>query len=207
MTDQSGSPSGVTRRGFLKGVGVAAVAPSILSSSPLSPSQDRAGRVDGPDATTLRLRVNGTEHEVQAEPRTTLLEVLRFSLQLTGAKEVCDQGSCGACTVLLDGKAVNACMVLAIDCEGHDVLTIEGLAPEGDLHPLSQAFVEDDALQCGYCTPGMIMAAHACLSAKPDATREEIVEGISGNLCRCGTYPRIITAVEKAQQRLRGGGR
>jgi xanthine dehydrogenase YagT iron-sulfur-binding subunit len=205
MTDPNSS-RGVTRRGFLKGVGVAAVTPSILSSASAQDAGSADGQVFGPGSHELRLRINGQDQRVQAEPRTTLLDVLRNQLQLTGSKEVCDQGSCGACSVLLDGELSNACMLLAVDCVGHEILTIEGLAQGDELHPISAAFVEDDALQCGYCTPGMVMASYACLSKKPNASLDEIKDAISGNLCRCGTYNNIFTAVQKAQKRM-GGGR
>lgn len=132
------------------------------------------------------------------EPRATLLDLLRNQLELTGAKEACDLGACGACTLEVGGKTVNACMVLALDCEGAEILTVEGLSDGEKLHPLQQSFVEADALQCGYCTCGMLMSAHACLAANPGAGSREIREALAGNLCRCGTYPRVFEACEKA---------
>jgi xanthine dehydrogenase YagT iron-sulfur-binding subunit len=135
----------------------------------------------------------------------TLLRLLRERLDLTGAKEVCDRGSCGACTVHLDGKAVNSCLLLAVDCEGRDVTTVEGLAKGDALHPVQQAFCEEDALQCGFCTPGMVMSCAALLKANPKPTLDETKAALSGNICRCGTYFNIFRAVDRAAQSMRGG--
>jgi len=149
----------------------------------------------GPQKTTLTLQVNGYQQQVEVEPRRTLLDVLRIDLGLTGAKLVCNMGNCGACTVLLDGVAVYSCLTLAIECEGKAITTIEGLTPDGSLHPLQHAFVQHDALQCGFCTPGQVLAAHALLQRHPHPTEEQVVLGMSGNLCRCGAYRGIIDAV------------
>ncbi len=154
--------------------------------------------VRGPSAVDLTLEVNGLDRRVRVEPRTTLLDTLRDQLALTGAKRVCDRGECGACTVLVDGEAVYACMTLAVECEGRSIVTIEGLAGAEKLHPIQQAFIEADALQCGFCTSGQILAAKALLDRNPHPTPEEIRRGVSGNLCRCGTYPKIFRAVERA---------
>lgn len=149
----------------------------------------------GPQKTAIMLDVNGLTQYVEIEPRRTLLDTLRIDLGLTGAKLVCNMGNCGACTVLVDGVAVYSCLTLAIECEGKRITTIEGLSEEGSLHPLQQAFVQHDALQCGFCTPGQVLAAHALLERNPQPTEAEVVEGMSGNLCRCGAYRGIVEAV------------
>jgi carbon-monoxide dehydrogenase small subunit len=142
----------------------------------------------------INLRVNSEEYEVAVAPNRTLLEVLR-ELNFTGTKEGCDMGGCGACTVLLDGEPILSCLTLAIDVKDRDILTIEGLAQEGDLHPLQKAFVDHGAIQCGYCIPGTILAAKALLDKNPHPTKDEVKEGISGNLCRCTGYVKIIDAI------------
>lgn len=148
----------------------------------------------------LELKINGELYQTEAEPCRTLLEVLRDNLGLTGTKRGCDEGDCGACTVLLDGKPVAACLVLAIEARGKDILTIEGLATNGKLHPLQDAFIKYGAIQCGFCTPGMILAAKALLDRNPKPTKDEIKEAISGNLCRCTGYIKIIEAIQAVAQ-------
>jgi xanthine dehydrogenase YagT iron-sulfur-binding subunit len=144
----------------------------------------------------VRLRVNGGEHEVAATPATTLLDALRDEMRLTGTKKGCALGQCGACTVLMDGRRVNACLVLALRAEGREITTIEGLADaDGGLHPLQRAFVAHDALQCGYCTPGQIMAGVACIAEGRAGSDAEVRRWMSGNLCRCGAYTNIVRAV------------
>jgi carbon-monoxide dehydrogenase small subunit len=149
----------------------------------------------------VRLKVNGDEYTVHVEPWRTLLDVLRDELGLTGTNRGCNQGDCGACTVHVSGRAMNACLVLAVDADGSDVTTIEGLTRGGKLHPLQKAFIDEGAVQCGYCTPGMIMTAAAFLDAHPDPTDEEIRDGIEGNLCRCTGYESIVRAVRAASRR------
>ncbi len=144
---------------------------------------------------SINLTVNGIGHEVDVEPYRTLLDVLREDLGLTGTKRGCDHGDCGACTVLLDGRAVNSCLVLAMDARGRDILTIEGMAIEGELHPLQRAFIEHGALQCGYCTGGNILSARALLEENPDPSEPEVREALAGNLCRCTGYDKIVEAV------------
>ncbi|MDO8636582.1 MAG: (2Fe-2S)-binding protein [Dehalococcoidia bacterium] len=143
----------------------------------------------------IELKVNGESYEAAVDPHRTLLEVLRENLGLTGAKEGCDLGACGACTVLIDGKAVLSCLTLAVDSQKKEITTIEGLAKEGKLHPLQQNFVNHGAIQCGFCTPGMILSAKAMLDKSPKPTEEEVKRGISGNLCRCTGYTKIIEAI------------
>ena len=147
---------------------------------------------------TITLTVNGTPRTVDVPAHQSLLEVLRDQLALTGTKECCAEGECGACTVLLNGRAVNSCLVLAVECDGEEVVTIEGLAGDGQLDPIQQAFVETGAVQCGFCIPGMIVAARYLLSTNPQPTESEIKEGLAGNLCRCAAYSRIIEAVALA---------
>lgn len=151
----------------------------------------------------IQLRVNGELYEVAVHPHWTLLEVLREELDLTGAKKGCDAGDCGGCTVILDGKPVVSCLTLAVEADGRDILTIEGLAQNGQLHPIQNAFVEHGAIQCGFCTPGVIMSAKALLDENPNPTEEEVRQAIAGNLCRCTGYVKIVEAILAASQ---GGG-
>ncbi|GLQ79105.1 (2Fe-2S)-binding protein [Mesorhizobium huakuii] len=148
----------------------------------------------------VHLDINGQHHELQLEPRVTLLDALRERLGLTGTKKGCDHGQCGACTVHIDGERVLACLTLAAQAEGRSITTIEGLAREGELHPVQAAFLEQDAFQCGYCTPGQIMSAVACIREGHAGSDEEIREYMAGNLCRCGAYPHIVAAVRQAAQ-------
>ena len=155
----------------------------------------------------ISLTVNGENHEVVVEPRTTLLEVLRDSLGLTGAKEGCSLGNCGACTVLLDGRPVLSCLLLAVEAQGKEIVTIEGLAEGSKLHPLQEAFVEHGAVQCGFCIPGMILSAKALLDENPHPTEEEVKEAISGNLCRCTGYSNAVRAILAAAKAKEEGKR
>jgi carbon-monoxide dehydrogenase small subunit len=153
----------------------------------------------------LRVTVNGQKVNVAVSPSETLAEFLRTRLGLVGTKEGCDTGDCGACTVILNGKAVNSCLVLAVETEGGHVTTIEGLSSDGELHPLQQAFIDNGSVQCGFCTPGMIMGAKALLDENPNPSQEEIRLGLAGNLCRCTGYVSVIQAVAAAAKQLRGG--
>jgi aerobic-type carbon monoxide dehydrogenase small subunit (CoxS/CutS family) len=150
----------------------------------------------------LTLRVNGERHEVRTEPHRTLLDVLRTDLGFTGTKENCLEAECGVCTVLLDGAAVNACILLAAECQDRDVLTIEGLTRDGQLHPLQRAFIDHGAVQCGYCIPAMILSAKAFLDEHPAPTEDEVREALAGNLCRCTGYQKIADAVLAAAREL-----
>jgi xanthine dehydrogenase YagT iron-sulfur-binding subunit len=154
----------------------------------------------GPEPVKLVLRVNGSRQEVEVEPRVTLLDVLRNRLQLTGAKEVCDRATCGACTVLVNGQPVYSCMKLAVQMQAQEITTIEGLGGPTNLTPIQRAFVECDALMCGYCTPGFVMSLTALFTAKPKPTPGEIKKACSGNLCRCGTYPHIFKAAQRVAE-------
>ena len=147
---------------------------------------------------SVTLWVNGAEHGLMLEPRRTLLDALRQDLHLTGTKKVCDMGDCGACTVLVDGRAMYACLLLAVDCQGRQVTTIEGLARNGTLDPVQQAFIEADAFQCGFCTPGQVMRLKGLLSENPSPSDDEIERAVGGNLCRCGAYLNILQAARLA---------
>jgi xanthine dehydrogenase YagT iron-sulfur-binding subunit len=187
------SRPGVSRRDFLKISGVSAAVPLVSHASSLALADEVAEH--GPGKVPVTLTVNGKQLRAQFEPRVTLLDALRDQFELTGAKRVCDRGTCGACTIHMDGKAVYSCSVLAIDAQGRQLTTIEGLAEPGKLHPIQQAFVDNDAQQCGFCTPGFVMATKAFLDQHPHATAEEIKTGLGGNFCRCGTYAGIKAAV------------
>jgi len=154
----------------------------------------------------IRLIVNGESYTLAVEPCESLLDVLRDKLSLTGTKKGCNRGDCGACTIIMDGKTVNSCLVLAVEAGDKEVVTIEGLANKGQLHPIQEAFVQQGAVQCGYCTPGMIMSAKALLDENPNPTEEEVRQAIGGNLCRCTGYVKIVDAVKKAAEVIQAGG-
>jgi xanthine dehydrogenase YagT iron-sulfur-binding subunit len=157
-------------------------------------------RVKGPGAKQVRLKINGSAHVLELEPRVTLLDALRDRLDLTGTKKGCDQGTCGACTVLVNGRRINSCLTLAVMHEGDEITTVEGLVKaSGELHPLQQAFIDEDAFQCGYCTPGQLMSAVGMLQEGGVHDRAAIQHGMSGNICRCGCYPHIVNAIMKVQ--------
>lgn len=157
------------------------------------------------EKSTITLTVNGDVYEIMVKPNVSLLDVLRNELDLTGTKRGCDSGDCGACTVIMDGKAVDACLVLAMKADGRNIVTIEGLAKGNKLDPIQEAFVEKGAVQCGFCTPGMALATKALLDHNPNPTKEEIKAGIAGNLCRCTGYTKIIEAIETASQKMSEG--
>ncbi len=189
---------GFSRRGFLKGLGITTAGAAILESKLSNGHQQAATaaepNVAGPGDVPVTLRVNGADYRLQIEPRVTLADALRVNLGLTGTKVVCDRGSCSACTVWLDETPVCSCMTLAIDVGNRAITTIEGLAKGDDLHPVQEAFIEYDALQCGFCTPGMVMSCAALLAQNPNPTLDDVRMATSGNLCRCGTYPKVFEA-------------
>lgn len=189
----------VTRRELLAGTAVTGVAVAGAGLMPQFASPAVAQDTGpAPAPLDLVLRVNGTEHRLTLDPRTTLLDALREHLHLTGSKKGCGLGQCGACTVLMDGKRMKSCLALAALVEGREITTIEGLAQGEELHPLQAAFIERDAFQCGYCTPGQIMAGVACIAEGHAGSPQEIRDWMSGNLCRCGAYDHIVAAIQDA---------
>lgn len=191
------SASGVTRRAFLKSLGRSAVTAAALGATGMARGvtpEDTSEKVQGPGAVPVTLTINGHSTTLQLEPRITLLDAIRTHAGLTGTKESCDRATCGACTVLLNGTPVYACSILAIEAQGAEITTIEGIARDNRLTGLQQAFVDHDGLQCGYCSPGMVLTLTALLRKNPHPTEAEVRRACSGNLCRCGSYPRIFTA-------------
>jgi xanthine dehydrogenase YagT iron-sulfur-binding subunit len=188
----------------MQGVGAGSAAASLLISPEEAAAQSGA-RPQGPAAVQVFLQVNGRPMNTTIEPRETLLDTLRNKFDLTGAKRVCDRGTCGACTVLIDGKVQYACTVFAIDAQGRQISTIESLTAGGRTHPIVPAFVNNDAQQCGYCTPGFVMAAKGFLDRNPNPTYDQVKDGLGGNLCRCGTYVGVRKAVLEAAKALRAG--
>ena len=192
--------SGVSRREFLKISSISVAAVPIMGTHVVEAAGEPV-KVYGPGKVPVELTINGKKHALQLEPRVTLLDALRDHLEITGAKRVCDRGECGACTVLMDGKAVYACAVLAIETQGRPITTVESLMQGELLHPVQQAFVNTDASQCGFCTPGFVVAAKAFLDKHPQPTAEDIRRGLSGNFCRCGTYHGIQQAIAQMAQK------
>jgi len=186
-----------SRRSFLRSAGVSAAATTLAGAAEPAAA---APAVLGPGPVPLNLKVNGALRTLSVEPRVTLLEALRNELDLTGCKPVCERGGCGACTVLLDGAPIASCLMLAADASGHEITTVEGIGTPEKMSPLQAAFVEKDAMQCGFCTPGFIVAGTALLARNPHPTLEEVKAGLAGNICRCGTYGRIFEAVHAAAQ-------
>lgn len=191
----------VSRRTFIRGLGTTAVSAAALGAESMAAELGAAGAGSprGPHAVPVTLSLNGERRTFALEPRATLLEALRMHAGLTGPKEVCDRGGCGACTVLLDGVPVYACMMLAIEAEGREVTTVEGLSRAGPT-PVQKALVEYDGLQCGYCTPGFVMSLTALLQRTPQPTETEVRQACAGHLCRCGSYPRVFAAALAAAQ-------
>jgi xanthine dehydrogenase YagT iron-sulfur-binding subunit len=193
---------GVTRRGFLGSVGAGAV---VAATGVARPGEAIPEITSPEEMVQLALMINGRIHRMLVEPRWTLLFVLRERLAITGTKAGCERGECGSCTVLIDGQPRYACMTLAVEAEGTEITTVEGLLDGEELGTVQKAFVEEDAFQCGYCTPGQVMAAEGLLRANPSPSFEEIRCGMSGNLCRCGAYPHIVNAVTTAAENKKGG--
>jgi xanthine dehydrogenase YagT iron-sulfur-binding subunit len=192
----------ISRRNFLRGVGASAMAGAMAKVGVAAQSVESLDdqKPVGPEPVKLVLQVNGNRHEVEAEPRVTLLDLLRNRLGLNGAKEVCDRATCGGCTVLANGQPVYSCMKLAVEMQAQEITTIEGLGGPKNLTPIQRAFVECDALMCGYCTPGFVMSLTALFGAKQNPTLDEIKKACSGNLCRCGAYPHIIKAAQRVAE-------
>ncbi|WP_406102570.1 (2Fe-2S)-binding protein [Streptomyces sp. NBC_01003] len=196
MSETLDEATTLKRRTFVAASTVAAGLP-LLPSGRLPTSTSTATPAPADRLSTVRLTVNGEQRTAQVDNRTSLLDLLREHLDLPGTKKGCDQGACGACTVLVDDRRVNACLTLAVMHQGARVTTIEGLARGEQLHPLQQAFIDHDGLQCGYCTPGQVMSGVACIAEGHTGSREEIREWMSGNLCRCGAYTNIVSAIEQ----------
>ena len=196
-----------TRRRFLKKVAGTSAAltfgSSLIGFSRLQAANLAAANPSG-TMVDVQLKINGAVHKLRLDPRTTLLDLLRENLQLTGSKKGCDHGQCGACTVLINGRRVNSCLTLAVTLEGDEITTIEGLAQGGQLHPMQAAFLEHDGFQCGYCTPGQICSAVACVQEGHAGDDAQIREFMSGNLCRCGAYPNIVDAIKEARGKMGG---
>ncbi len=202
--------SGVSRRSFIKTAGASAVGASLATAAETlartghfqTPATAKGPTIIGPDPLEVTLNVNGKPLTAKIDPATTLLEALRINHNLTGAKEVCDRGSCGACSVIVDGRLITSCMMLALDAVGASITTVEGLAkPDAngeDLDPVQKAFVKHDAMQCGFCTPGLVMACRALLNETPKPTLTQIKAGCAGNICRCGTYTNVFNACLEA---------
>ncbi len=198
--NSSATNSGVSRREFLK-IGGITVAVPLVAGPRVVEAAGEPVKVYGPGKVPIELTVNGKKHTLQLEPRVTLLDALRDSLDITGAKRVCDRAECGACTVLMNNKPVYACSILAIDARGKDITTVESFMQGDKLHPIEQAFVQNDASQCGFCTPGFVVATKAFLDKHPNPSPEDIRRGLSGNLCRCGTYHGIQQVVAQMSQK------
>ena len=192
MASKKKDEPGFSRRSFLKTVSAGGVAAGVLG--PVTTAEGQSVRTIGPAAAPIQLNVNGKVHRLEIEPRVTLLDALRTRLNVTGPKRVCDRGSCGACTVIFDGRAVYACSMLAIEAQGKTIRTADGLAQGTVIHPVQQAFCDHDGLMCGFCTPGFVTAVVALLEKNPKPTREEARKALDGNICRCGTYPRVLEA-------------
>ena len=188
----------VSRRDFLKSAGVVSLAATVASVSDAS-AQTPGARVVGPGELPVQLTVNGRRVNLNIEPRVTLLDALRTRADLTGSKKGCDRGACGACTMIIDGRTAYACSTLAIEVQGKQIRTVDGLANGDRLHPVQQAFCDVDALMCGFCTPGFVMATVALLEKRPNPTPEQAANALDGNICRCGTFVRIMEAAMKAK--------
>lgn len=196
----------VSRRSFLRNAGMTTAGSVALSSGLVSfTSAEEASKatVLGPGETEVQFNVNGLERTIYVEPRTTLAQALRENLSLTGTKVVCDRGACSACTVWVEGKPVCSCMTLAVDANDKEVTTVEGLAKNGQLHPVQEAFIEHDASMCGFCTPGMVMSCAGLLERNPNPSLDDVKAATSGNLCRCGTYPKVFEATLAAAKKMK----
>jgi xanthine dehydrogenase YagT iron-sulfur-binding subunit len=204
MSDQNDSSknAGLSRRGFLKGIGVSTAAAGVVTAiKPIAEAAAGDQGFVGPGEVPLTLQINGQSKRLNVEPRVTLLDALRNRLDITGPKKVCDRATCGACTVLVDGKPVYSCTLLALEAEGRAITTIEGIGAPDKLSAVQKAFMEHDASQCGFCTPGFVTAATAFVREHPNASIEQVRAGMGGNLCRCGTYAGMLLAVSDASKK------
>lgn len=197
LKDKKEKPDGFSRRDFLKVSGIALSVPLVVGHRTMRAAGEEV-TLYGPGKVPITLNINSKKYTAEVEPRVTLLDTLRNQLDLTGAKRVCDRASCGACTMIIDGKAVYSCTVLAIEAQGKKITTVEGLMDGDKLHPVQQAFVDNDAQQCGFCTPGFVVACKAFLDRNPHPTLADMKTGLGGNLCRCGTYAGIRAALLQA---------
>jgi len=195
---------GLSRRNFLKVSGISLTVPLMIGPKVIKAAGADV-KVFGPGKAPISLTINGKKYAAEVEPRVTLLEALRNDLDLTGAKRVCDRATCGACTCIMDGKPVYSCSVLAIEAQGKQITTVEGLMQGENLHPVQQAFIDNDAQQCGFCTPGFVVACKAFLDKNPNPTPEDVKQGLGGNLCRCGTYVGVRAAIMQAANAQKGG--
>jgi xanthine dehydrogenase YagT iron-sulfur-binding subunit len=204
MSDEKNIPeqSGVSRRGFLKGIGLSTAATGVISAvKPVAEAAQANPNIRGPGEIAVTLKINGKSQKLNVEPRVTLLDALRNRLDITGPKKVCDRATCGACTVLVEGRPVYSCTLLAVEAEGAEITTIEGIGSPDKLNEVQKAFIEHDAQQCGFCTPGFVTAATAFVRANPNASIEQVRAGLGGNLCRCGTYAGMLLAVSEASKK------
>jgi xanthine dehydrogenase YagT iron-sulfur-binding subunit len=203
---------GVSRRGFFQAVGLGGAAATLIEGCAAGKVSAAPAEALGPEAVPITLKVNGGSVKMKVEPRVTLLDALRDHLKLdstehvdlTGSKRVCDRGSCGACTMIVDGRTAYSCSMLAVEAQGREIRTVESLEKGGQLHPVQEEFIACDGMMCGFCTPGFVMAGVACLERHAEPTRDQIRKCLDGNICRCGTQPRALEAVEKASKRMKG---
>ena len=191
MPSKKKDEPGFSRRTFLKTVGAGGVAAGVLGPSA---AEAQGVKAAGPGAVPIQLNINGRVHKLEVEPRVTLLDALRTRLEITGVKRVCDRGACGACTMMLDGKLIYSCSTLAIEAQGKPIRTVESLAQGTVLHPVQQAFCDNDGLMCGFCTPGFVLAVASLLEQNPKPTAEQARKALDGNICRCGTYKGVLAA-------------
>ncbi len=205
-TDEKKPPgSGFSRRNFLKTIGAGAAATGLVREVADTAVVEAASDVQGPGEISITLNINGKSEKVSVEPRVTLLDALRNRLDHTGSKKVCDRGTCGACTILIDGQPAYSCSMLAVEAEGRKITTVEGLGTPEQLSALQESFIEHDAQQCGFCTPGFIVAGTALLNTNPNPTADDVNEALGGNLCRCGTYSGMVPAIMEAAKAMKGG--
>ena len=206
MADNEDPGGSVSRRAFFKSVGVGSIASGVLAATQAEIEAQAGPAAAGPGDVPVRLTINGKTHDLRIEPRVTLLDAVRQRLDLTGNKRVCDRGTCGACTMIVDGRTVYSCSMLAIEAQGKKIRTVDGLANGDTLHPVQEAFCDVDAMMCGFCTPGFVMATVALLEKYPQATPEQARRELDGNVCRCGTFNRIMEAAMKAKGLRAGAG-